>query len=178
LAISKERKNELIAQYNQWMNNSRAMFLAEYNGLGMKDIDVLRGKIREVGGEFHIVKNTLGKRAFEQAGMEFPENFFTGSTAIVFAFEDAPAAAKAVMEYNRTTEFLKVKGGFLGKHTIDAVAVKSLADMPPLPVVRAQLLGTILAPASKLVRTLVEPGRQIAAVVKAYSESEAANAAA
>lgn len=178
MAISKERKNELIAQYDQWMKNSRAMFLAEYTGLGMKDIDVLRGKIREVGGEFHIVKNTLGIRAFEQAGMEIPENFFTGSTAIVFAFEDAPATAKAVMEYIRTTEFLKVKGGFLGKNQIDANAVKSLADMPPLPVVRAQLLGTILAPASKLVRTLVEPGRQIAAVVKAFSESESANAAA
>jgi len=178
LAISKERKNELIAQYNQWLNNSRAMFLAEYTGLGMKDIDALRVKIREVGGEFHIVKNTLGIRAFEQAGMEIPDNFFTGSTAIVFAFEDAPATAKAVMEYTRTTEFLKVKGGFLGNKQIDANAVKSLADMPPLPVVRAQLIGTILAPASKLVRTLVEPGRQIAAVVKAYSESETANAAA
>ena len=178
MAISKERKNELITQYDQWMNNSRAMFLAEYTGLGMKDIDILRGKIREVGGEFHIVKNTLGIRAFEQAGMEISENFFTGSTAIVFAFEDAPATAKAVMEYTRTTEFLKVKGGFLGRNMIDATAVKSLADMPPLPVVRAQLLGTILAPASKLVRTLVEPGRQIAAVVKAYSEPEAANAAA
>lgn len=178
MAISKERKNELIAQYNQWLNNSRAMFLAEYTGLGMKDIDALRVKIREVGGEFHIVKNTLGIRAFEQAGMEIPDNFFTGSTAIVFAFEDAPATAKAVMEYTRTTEFLKVKGGFLGNKQIDANAVKSLADMPPLPVVRAQLIGTILAPASKLVRTLVEPGRQIAAVVKAYSESETANAAA
>lgn len=178
MAISKKRKNELIAQYDQWLNNSRAMFLAEYTGLGMKDIDTLRGKIREVGGEFHIIKNTLGLRAFEQAGIDIPENFFTGSTAIVFAFEDAPATAKAVMEYSRTTEFLKVKGGFLGRNSIDANAVKSLADMPPLPVVRAQLLGTLLAPASKLVRTLAEPGRQIAAVVKAYSEPEPANAAA
>ena len=178
MAISKKRKNELITQYDRWLNDSRAMFLAEYTGLGMKDIDILRSKIREVGGEFHIVKNTLGMRAFEQAGLESPENFFTGSTAIVFAFQDAPATAKAVMEFTRTTEFLKVKGGFLGQKSIDANAVKSLADMPPLPVVRAQLLGTILAPASKLVRTLAEPGRQIAAVVKAYSEPETAEAAA
>lgn len=96
----------------------------------------------------------------------------------MFAFEDAPATAKAVMEYIRTTEFLKVKGGFLGKNAITADAVKSLADMPPLPVLRAQLLGTLLAPAGKLVRTLAEPGRQIAAVVKAYSEPETVNAAA
>lgn len=176
MAISKERKDELTAQYDQWVNSSRAMIMAEYTGLGMKQIDVLRSKVREVGGEFHIVKNTLGKRAFSQAGFEVPEDYFTGSTAIVFAFEDAPATAKAVMEYTRTTEFLKVKGGFLGKNVITADAVKSLADMPPLPVLRAQLLGTLLAPAGKLVRTLAEPGRQIAAVVKAYSEPESANA--
>jgi large subunit ribosomal protein L10 len=178
LAISKKRKNELIDQYDQWLNNSRAMILAEYTGLGMKDIDALRAKIREVGGEFHIVKNTLGLRAFEQAGLDIPKSFFAGSTAIVFAFEDAPATAKAVMEFIRTTELLKVKGGFLGRTSIDANAVKSLADMPPLPVLRAQLLGTLLAPASKLARTLAEPGRQIAAVMKAYSEAESANAAA
>lgn len=178
MAISKKRKNELIDQYDGWLQNSRAMFLAEYTGLGMKDIDLLRVKIREVGGEFHIVKNTLGLRAFEQAGIDIPKSFFAGSTAIVFAFEDAPATAKAVVEFTRSTEFLKVKGGFLGKNSISADAVKSLADMPPLPVVRAQLLGTLLAPASKLVRTLAEPGRQIAAVVKAYSEPEASGAAA
>ena len=171
MAISKERKEELVAQYGEWLKQSHATILAEYSGMSMQDIDALRAKIREAGGEFHIVKNTLGMLAFEKAGLSLPENFFIGSTAVSFAFNDVPAVAKAMTEFARTAEALKVKGGYLDNHPMTAEAVKSLADLPPLPVVRAQLLGTILAPASKLVRTLAEPGRQVAAVVRAYSEA-------
>lgn len=177
MAVTKERKQEILAQYDQWLGKSQALFLTEYTGMTMKEVDGLRAKVREIGGEFHIIKNTLGERAFNQAGFTAPAGFFEGSTAIVFAFQDPPAIAKAVMEYTRTVDKLKVKGGFLGKQSISADGVKSLAELPPLPVMRAQLLGTLLAPASKLVRTLAEPGRQIAAVLKAYSESGAASAA-
>ena len=177
MAISKERKEELVAQYSEWLKQSQATILAEYSGMTMQNIDALRAKIREAGGEFHIVKNTLGMLAFEKAGLSLPENFFTGSTAVCFAFKDAPAVAKAMTDFARTVDALKVKGGYLDNRPITAEGVKALADLPPLPVVRAQLLGTLLAPASKLVRTLAEPGRQVAAVIKAYSEvSEAAAA--
>ena len=74
--------------------NSKALILAEYNGLTMKDMDDLRSKAREAGGEFHVVKNTLGKLAFEEAGLPLPEDFLEGSTAIGFAFQDAPADGK------------------------------------------------------------------------------------
>jgi large subunit ribosomal protein L10 len=85
--------------------------------------------------------------------------------------------AKTMTDFARTVDVLKVKGGYLDNRPITAAGVKSLADLPPLPVVRAQLLGTLLAPASKLVRTLAEPGRQVAAVIKAYSEASEAAAA-
>ena len=177
MAISKERKEELVAQYSEWLKQSQATILAEYSGMSMQNIDALRAKIREAGGEFHIVKNTLGKLAFEKAGLSLPENFFTGSTAVTFAFKDVPAVAKTMTDSARTVDVLKVKGGYLDNRPITAEGVKSLADLPPLPVVRAQLLGTLLAPASKLVRTLAEPGRQVAAVIKAYSEASEAVAA-
>jgi len=170
LAITKKRKEELVAQYSEWLKSSQAMVFAEYAGMTMKDLDALRLKIREVGGEFHIVKNTLGKLAFKEAGLPLPEGLFEGSTAVGFAFKDAPAIAKAVMEFARTTDKFKVKGGFLESNPMSADGVKFLADLPPLPVVRAQLLGTLLAPASRLVRTLAEPGRSIAAVIKAHAE--------
>jgi large subunit ribosomal protein L10 len=176
LAITKERKNELITQYSDWVSRSKALVLTQYIGMSMKDIDNLRAKVRDNGGEFHIIKNTLAKLAFEQAGLTVPEGQFEGSTAIVFAYTDAPSIAKTVMEFAKTSEFLKIKGGFLDKQALTPVAVKSLAELPPLPVVRAQLLGTLLAPASKLVRTLAEPGRMIAAVIKAHAEPEAAPA--
>ena len=66
MAITKERKNELITQYSEWVSQSKALVLTQYVGLTMKDIDALRAKVRENGGEFHIIKNTLAKRAFER----------------------------------------------------------------------------------------------------------------
>lgn len=178
MAISKQRKDELIAQYVDWTGRSQVVIVAEYTGLSMKQIDDLRAKIRVIGGEFHIVKNTLGKVAFEQVGLKSPDRFMQGSSAVIFAFQDAPATAKIVTEFARGSEFVKIKGGYLDGSPITADGIKALAELPPLPVVRAQLLGTILAPASKLVRTLAEPARQVAAVIKAYAEKENASAAA
>ncbi len=177
MAISKERKNEFISQYSEWVNRSRALVVSEYRGLTMKDIDDLRSKVREAGGEFHVIKNTLGKMAFEKVGLPIPENYFEGTTAICFAFEDVPAITKIMSEFARTSEFLKIKGGYLDNAPISAEEVKALAELPPLPVIRGQLLGTILAPATRLARVLNEPARQLAYVVQAYSEKAAPAAA-
>lgn len=178
MAISKKRKSELVNQYLAWVDKSQAMFLTEYTGLSMKGIDDLRAKVRDVGGEFHIVKNTLGEVAFKSAGLELPKEYFQGSSAIVFAFRDAPETAKVLADFARTSEFVKIKGGYLDRNPISAEEVKSLAELPPLPVMRAQLLGMISAPASKLVRTLAEPARQVASVLKSYAEKDAATSAA
>ena len=178
LAISKQHKDELVTQYVKWVNQSQVMIVTEYRGMSMKQVDDLRAKVRDAGGEFHIIKNTLGQVALKQAGLSLPPKLLEGSSAIVFAFRDAPAMAKVINDYARTSEFVKVKGGYLENRPISAVEVKSLADLPPLPVLRAQLLGTLMAPASKLVRTLAEPARQLAAVIKAYADKEAATSAA
>jgi large subunit ribosomal protein L10 len=173
LAISKERKNELVAQYVDWLNNSKAVVLTEYSGLTMKQLDELRARTREAGGEFHIVKNTLGRVAFEQAGLQIPQGFLEGSTAMAFAFQDAPAVAKTVTEFARTSDFVKIKGGYLAKNPIQVEEIKTLAELPPLPVMRARILGVILAPATQLVRTIAEPARQVASVIKAYADQDA-----
>lgn len=167
MAISKERKDELIAQYAEWANRSEALFVTQYTGLTMKDVDALRAKLRDAGGEFHVVKNTLAPMSLKQAGIELPQEYFVGSTAICFAFKDAPGVAKVLTEAAKGSEFVKIKGGSLDKRSISANGVKSLADLPPLPVMRAQLLGVLLAPASQLVRTLAEPARSLAAVLQA-----------
>ncbi len=178
LAISKQRKDELVSQYLKWVDQSQAVIVTEYLGLSMKQVDDLRGKVRDAGGEFHIVKNTLGEVALKQAGLSIPAKLLEGSSAMVFAFRGAPEIAKVVSEYARTSEFVKIKGGYLDRHPISAADVKALADLPPLPVMRAQLLGVFMAPASKLVRTLAEPARQLAAVIKAYAEKDAVEVAA
>ncbi len=176
MAITKERKEEVLSQYADWMKRSQAVILVEYTGVKMKDLDNIRAKIREAGGEFHVVKNTLARRAFADNGMTFPSDYLVKSTAVSFAFTDPASTAKALTDATKGLEFIKVKGGFMSGQALNASQVKALADMPPLPVVRAQLLGMLQAPAGKLVRTIAEPARGLAAVVKAFSEK--ANAAA
>jgi large subunit ribosomal protein L10 len=170
LAKSKAQKEAMLAEYMEWLKKSQAVVLVEYTGLKMKDLDVIRARARENGGEFHIVKNTLAKLALEKAGYSVPADYADKSTAIGFAYHDVAAFTKALTEATRGMEAVKVKGGFLDAKALSAAQVKSLASLPPLPVVRSQLLGVLQAPASKLVRTLAEPGRSLAYVVKAYSD--------
>jgi large subunit ribosomal protein L10 len=174
LAISKQRKEEVQAQYADWVKRSQAVILVEYSGSNMKSINAIRSKIRESGGEFHIVKNTLARRVLADNGMEFPKDFLVKSTAISFAFTDPASTAKALTDAMKGNEFVKVKGGLLSGRSLNPAQVKALADMPPLPVMRATLLGVLQAPAGKLVRTIAEPARGLAGVVKAFSEKAAA----
>ena len=174
MAITKQQKDDLVAKYTDSANRSQAMIMAEYTGLNMNQFDALRAKLREVGSEFHVVKNTLAIIAMEQVGIDLPEDYLTGSTAICFAYDDAPGTAKVITEAMKASEFIKVKGGVLDKNPITADAVKALADLPPLPVMRAHLLGVLVAPATKLVRTISEPARGLAAVIQARNEAQPA----
>ena len=176
MAVSKERKAETLTTYAEWLKKSQAVILVEYTGAKMKDLDNIRAKIREAGGEFHVLKNTLARRAFADGGMSLPAELLEKSTAVSFAFSDPASTAKALNDATKGNEFVKVKGGFMSGQVLNASQVKALADMPPLPVMRAQLLGVLQAPAGKLVRTLAEPARGLAAVIKAFSEKAPAAA--
>jgi large subunit ribosomal protein L10 len=178
LALTIKEKETILAQYQEWLEKSNGIVLVEYTGVTMNALDAIRAKVRDAGGEFHVVKNTLAKRAFDALGIPVEPGYLVNSTAVGFAFEGAPGVAKALAEFDKSTEAIKIKGGYLGKQVLSVSDVKALADLPPLPVVRAQLLGTILAPAGKLVRTLAEPGRQVAAVINAYAEKDATPVAA
>ena len=176
MAISKERKEQVLARYDDWVKRSEAVILVEYTGAKMKALDAIRAKVRETGGEFHIVKNTLARRVLADNGMEFPKDLLVKSTAISFAFKDPASTAKALTESLKGNEFVKVKGGLMAGKSLNPAQVKMLSEMPPLPVMRATLLGVLQAPASKLVRTLAEPARGLAAVIKAHAEQTPAAA--
>ena len=176
MALSKEKKNEVVEQYKDWLKNSQSVILVEYTGVNMKDMESIRAKIRESDGEFHVVKNTLAKLAFEASGFSIPEGLLENSTAASFAFSDPAATAKALTEAAKGLDAIKVKGGFMGMEMLDSAQVKNLADLPPLPIVRGQLLGVLQAPAGKLVRTIAEPARSLASVFRAYSEQAQAAA--
>jgi large subunit ribosomal protein L10 len=169
LAFTKNKKGEFITHYEKWLEKSQAVFVLSYEKMNMKEIDAFRAKVRDTGSEAHLVKNTLFNLALAEKG--FPKSEMFEKTSLVgFAFGDVAALAKVFTEAAKGSETIKVKGGFLGKEILTDKQVKSLADLPPMPVMRAMLLGVISAPATKLVRTLAEPARSMAAVVKAYSD--------
>jgi large subunit ribosomal protein L10 len=170
LAISKERKEELVKTYNELIGKSTGMILIEYRGLTMKGMDPLRSKLRDAKGELHVVKNTLAQRALTAAGHHVPDELLTHSTAIGFAFSDVAGVAKALSTYAKESEFVSIKGGLLGDRILTSADVEALAELPPLPIVRAQLLGLLTTPASRLAGVVASGVRQIVNVVKAYSE--------
>jgi large subunit ribosomal protein L10 len=175
LAFTKEEKIKMMEQYENWLQRSQAVFMLQYGKMNMKEVDSIRAKAREVGGEMHVVKNTIFGRVLDDMGWD-GKDFLDQTTLIGFAFNDAPALAKVISDAVKSDIFT-VKGGLLAKHGISPAQVKALADMPPLPVIRAQLLGVLNAPAGKLVRTINEPARGLAAVIKARQEKEAGPAA-
>ena len=174
MAITKARRAELVKIYSDLIQKSEALVLIEYKGLSMKGIDPLRHKVREASGELHVVKNTLARLALTQAGYTVPDAMFAQSTAIGFAFTDVPAVAKALTAAAKDSEFIKVKGAVLGKQVLDAKQVQALAELPPMPVVRAQFLGLLSAPASRLAGVIASGVRQVVNVVKAYSDKQEA----
>ena len=174
MAISKQQKEELVSQYKNWLEVSDGLILTHYHNLTVKDISNLRKDIRESGGEFHIIKNTLAKRAFEESGREWEEGIFNGPTALGISYENPSGLAKALKDFAKEHGTIEIKSGYLEQRMVSAEEIMALADLPSMPEMRAKLLSTISAPASQLVRTLAEPGRQIAAVLKSFSQLEPA----
>ena len=175
MAFTKQEKKELIAGYEKWLKESNASFVMAYHKMSVKDIEQIRADAREVSGELHVVKNTLVNLALDNIGFE-NKGVFDEASIVAFAFDDASPVAKIVEKASKTDSF-KIKGGFMDGEPIEADQIVALAKLPPLPQMRATLLALLQTPATQLVRTISEPARQVAAVVKAYSEKDPAPAA-
>ncbi len=177
MAISKQQKEELVAQYKDLIAKSDALILTEYTGMAVKDMEDLRSKIREVDGAFYVTKNTLLKLALEESGASFSEEMLTGQVATGFAFGEAPALAKALVDYADDGEKLTIKGGILQLEILSNDQIEALAKLPSLDELRAQILGLISAPSRDLVSIIASGVRQVVNVVDAYAKSEEAEAA-
>lgn len=178
MAISKARKDELVAQYVELINSSNAIFMAEYTGLSVSDMEALREKVREADGAFYVTKNRLLRVAMEQTDTPVPEELLTGQMAAGFAMSDAPPLAKALVDYAKKEEKLVIKGVVYDGEILLADGVKALATLPTLPEVRSQLVGLISAPARDLASVVASGVRQVINVVDAYATSEDAPEAA
>lgn len=154
MAISKDKKEGMLAQYTDLISKSLAVIITQYGGLKMPELDKVRGQIRGAQAEFHVTKNTLVKRALQDAGYDVPEEWLTGSTAISFCFQEPAAVAKTLGDLSKEFEKLVVVGGVLSGKTVSKSDVEALASLPPLDTLRAQIIGALSAPASNLVGVL------------------------
>jgi large subunit ribosomal protein L10 len=154
LAISKERKAELISDYSALLKKSQAVIITTYGGMNMPQFNKVRNQIRDMKAEFHVAKNTLIARTFKDAGYTVPDEWLKGATAISFCFGDPPAVAKALGQLSNEIDKLKIVGGVVGGQAVDTNGVTELASLPSLDVLRAQIIGAISGPASGLVGVL------------------------
>jgi len=171
LALSREKKETILAKYVEDLKNSSAIFLTKYKGLTVNEMTDLRRKLRKADGGYTIVKNTLAKKALAEAGLTGLDELFEGPVGISFSYGDPPPVAKALVEFAKDADALELKGGLLGNVFLDEAAVKNLADLPPMEVIRAQLLGVISAPATQLAGVVASGVRQVVNVVKAYADA-------
>jgi large subunit ribosomal protein L10 len=167
----KAEKSLLIENLLSRVNSSPYMFVVDYTGLTVDKFSELRKRLAAAGAEIHVFKNTLVKKAAEKAG--YPGDIgahLVGQTAIVSGGKDVCAAAKVMKNFAAEFEKPALKAGVLDGRLLDAAGIKSLADLPSKEVLQATLLGTLNAPASKLVRLLNEPASALARVLKAKAE--------
>jgi large subunit ribosomal protein L10 len=168
LAITKQRKDELVTQYVEQLNQSKGIILVDYRGLGVNDTDGIRQALRPIGGKFQVIKNRLLKLALEEVGMSLPLEWLIGPTGVGFCYEEVPPVAKVFSEVAKELDTLHIKGGLVGASVVQAAQVQVIADLPPREVLLSQVLGTINAPASQVVGVVASGLRQILNVLQAH----------
>jgi large subunit ribosomal protein L10 len=170
--VKKEDKEIVVAELTERLRTSETLLVADYRGLTMPQIDTLRTRLLESGARFSVVKNTLGRRAAEAAGSEALLTLLEGPSAIAFleADGDMVAAAKALADMARESKILAIKGGVLQGRAMSAAEVESLATLPPVDVLRGQVLAAIIAPVTALHGLVSAPVQNLIGLIDARIE--------
>ncbi|WP_079536529.1 50S ribosomal protein L10 [Phoenicibacter congonensis] len=158
---------EQLAQIKESLSNAGAVWVVNYRGLTVKQIQQLRRDIRANDAQMFVLKNTLMHIALEELEMPSMDDILSGPSAFVFTGEDPVASAKAIKNFAKDNEALEIKGGIMDGAFQDAEAVQAIADLPSREELIAKLLGTINNPMAKTVRTL---NAILEAPVRAISE--------
>jgi len=147
--------------------------VSHYAGLTVADLESLRARLREAGGELKVVKNRLAKIALAGGPQEAGAHMFTGPTAIAFS-KDPVAATKVAAAYAKEKDRFVLIGGLLGASVLDSKGVEALATLPSLDELRGKLIGLIQAPATKIAGVVAAPAAQLARVLNAYATKDEA----
>ena len=152
--MNRDQKAAVVEELAGQIGAAEAIFAVDYRGITVAQVADLRERLRGADARFRVVKNSLSERAADQAGVEQLKAMLQGPTALTLVNGDAALAAKALNDAARTLGLLEFKGGLLNGTALSADDVRSIARLPSRDVLNAQLVGTIAAPISGLVRTL------------------------
>ena len=152
--MNRDQKAAVVDEIAAQINAAEAVFAVDYRGLSVAHAADLRARLRDVDANFRVVKNSLTERAADKAGAEALKPLLEGPTALTLVHGDAALAAKALSDSGRALNILAFKGGLLNGAALSADDVRSIARLPAREVLNAQLVGTIAAPITGLVRTL------------------------
>ena len=170
MAISRERKEELVALYKQQMAESNGVILANYTALTMPQMQSLRRRARKHDGQVFVIKNTLLDVVLKEQGMEAPEGFFTKPMMAAFCHQEVAPMAKLFLDFTKeaTEEHFYIKGSIMEGHFLNQAQARALADLPTREVLLSQVLRTINAPATQVVGVVAGGIRQVLNVLQAY----------
>ena len=170
-----ENKKQIVAQLKDKFGQAKLVILTDYKGLNVAAMNDLRAKLREAGIDYHVVKNTLLRRAAQDTDAAALIDSFTGPSAIAVSLDDPVAPAKVLAEFSKANEKLEIKAGVMEGKILDAPSIKALASLPSREVLLAKLLSVMVAVPTGMVTVLNEiPAKFVRVLAAVRDQKEAA----
>lgn len=175
MPVSRTRKEELVASYVDILNDSDGFVVVQTQGLNVAQIQGLRRALREHNGLYLVAKNTLIRKALENANWIVPEDLLVGPVAIIFGRDNMPGVSKALLKHIKDAEFdekMTVTGGVMSGDILDTQQVEAVSKLPTLEELRAQLAGIVVAPAQGVVNVLNQATAGVVNALQAYLDKQ------
>ncbi|MBA3526899.1 MAG: 50S ribosomal protein L10 [Sphingomonas sp.] len=171
--MDRSQKADLVDELKTVFSETSVVVVTRNLGLSVAQSTDLRLKMRDAGAQFKVAKNRLALIALDGSRYQPIGELLKGPTALATS-GDPVAAAKVAVDFAKTTDKFEIVGGAMGDTVLDVDGIKALAALPSLDELRATIIGLVQAPASKIARTINEPGAQLARIFTAYAAKEAA----
>ena len=171
--MDRSQKADSVAQLNAVFQEAGVVVITRNIGISVAQSTDLRTKMRDAGASYKVAENRLARLALNDTDYSGLSDLLTGPTAIAYS-TDPVAAAKAAVDFAKTTDRIEIVGGSMGGPLLDQAGVKALASMPSLDELRAKLIGLVNAPATKIAQVVNAPAAKLARVFGAYAAKEAA----
>lgn len=168
--MNRTEKRDFIASLAAVFAETSMVVVTRNNGLTVADVTDLRRKVRAAGANYKVAKNRLATLALDGTQFSGIAPLLTGPTALAWADEPV-SVAKVIVEFAKTNDKLELLGGSLGSQVLDVAGIKALAELPSLDTLRAQLVGLISTPATRIASVVQAPAGQLARVFGAYAKT-------